>query len=184
MINRQAILYIASTLDGYIATENDDISFLSIVETPGEDYGYADFIKTIDTVIMGRKTYDKVLTFGGDFPHRDKKCYVISRTKKGSDKNVEFYNGDLKKLIDDIRKKEGKNIFIDGGAELVFELMKENLIDKFIISIIPYLLGRGKQLFKPGRPSQNIKLIGSKTFPSGLVQLEYFKRNMDSDMQS
>lgn len=173
MINREVILYIAQTLDGYIATDNDDISFLSIVETPGEDYGYNDFIKTIDTVIMGRKAYDKVLTFGGDFPHQDKKCYVISRTKKGSDKNVEFYNGDLRKLIDDIRQKEGGNIFIDGGAELVFELMKLNLIDQFIISIIPHLLGSGKQLFKSGRSSQNIKFIDTKTFSSGLVQLKY-----------
>lgn len=182
MINREVILYIAQTLDGYIATDNDDISFLSMVERPGEDYGYNDFIKKIDTVIMGRKAYDKVLTFEGAFPHRDKKCYVLSRTKKGSDKNVEFYNGDIKHLITNIRQKEGKNIFIDGGAELVFELMKEKLIDKFIISIIPHLLGSGKQLFKSGRPSQNIKFVGSKTFPSGLVQLEYVKHNIVSDI--
>lgn len=173
MINRQVILYIAPTLDGYIATDNDDIGFLSLVESPGEDYGYNDFIKTVDTVVMGRKAYDKVLTFEGDFPHRDKKCYVISHTRKGSDENVEFYNGDIKQLISNIRKKEGKNIFIDGGAELVFELMKENLIDKFIISIIPHLLGSGKRLFKCGSSEQKIKLISSKAFQSGLVQLEY-----------
>jgi Dihydrofolate reductase len=75
---RQLILHIATTLDGYIAKEDGDISFLTIVESPGEYYGYSEFIKTIDTVIMGRKTYDKVLSFGGEFPHRDKKCYVLS----------------------------------------------------------------------------------------------------------
>ena len=176
MTNRQVILYIAATLDGYIATDNDDISFLSVVQSPGEDYGYSDFIKTVDTVIMGRRTYDKVLTFGGDFLHRDKKCYVLSRHKKGSDKNVEFYNGDIGQLIANIRKTDGKNIFIDGGAETVFELMKQNLIDKFIFSIIRHLVGSGVTLFKPGRQEQNLKLIRSVTFTSGLVQLWYDKQ--------
>lgn len=60
MIDRKVILYIAATLDGYIAADNDDLSFLSVVESPGEDYGYSDFVKTVDTVIIGRKTYDKV----------------------------------------------------------------------------------------------------------------------------
>lgn len=176
MTNRLVILYIATTLDGFIAKENDDISFLSVVESPGEDYGYSDFIKTVDTVIMGRRTYDKVLTFGGEFPHPDKKYYVISHTKKGKDNNVEFYNGNIGELIANIRKAEGKNIFIDGGAQVVFELMKEKLIDKYIISIIPHLLGSGIKLFKSDCTEQKLKLIRSITFPSGLVQLWYEKQ--------
>ena len=170
---RKVVLYIATSLDGYIAGENDDLSFLSMVEKLGEDYGYNDFIKTVDTVIMGRKTYDKVLSFGIDFPHRDKKCYVLSRTRKGADENVEFFNGDISVLIHSIRKTDGKDVFIDGGAELVFELMKQDLIDRYIISIIPVMLGNGTPLFKPGRPQQNLKLIDSKIFPSGLAQLWY-----------
>ena len=173
---RKVILYIATTLDGYIAKDNDDISFLSVVQSQGEDYGYSEFIKTVDTVIIGRKTYDKILTFGGDFPHRDRKCYVLSQQKKGKDKNAEFYNGDIGQLIATIRKTDGKNIFIDGGAEIVFELMKQNLIDKFIISVVPHLLGGGVTLFKSGRPEQKLKLIRSMTFPSGLVQVWYEKK--------
>jgi len=173
---RKVVLYIAMTLDGCIAKDNDDISFLSVVEDKGEDYGYSDFIKTVDTVIMGHRTYDKVLTFDSEFPHSDKKCYVMSRTKNGKDNNVEFYNGDIGQLIENIRKKEGKNIFIDGGAQIVFELMKLNLIDRFIISVIPHLLGGGLTLFKSGRPEQNLKLIRCMTFPSGLVQLWYDKK--------
>ncbi len=173
MPDRKVILYIAASLDGYIAKENDDLTFLSVVETPGEDYGYGDFIKTVDTVIMGRKTYDKVLSFGIDFPHHDRKCYVVSRTKKGKDDNVEFYNGGVADLISQIRETNGKDIFIDGGAELVFELMKEDLIDRFVVSIIPYFLGEGISLFKPGRQEQKLKLIDSKMFASGLVQLWY-----------
>lgn len=167
---RKVVLYIAMTLDGCIAKDNDDIGFLSVVESNGEDYGYSDFASTVDTVIMGHRTYDKILTFGGEFPHSDKKCYVISRTKHGKDRNVEFYNGDLGQLIATIRKKDGKNIFIDGGAQIV------DLIDRFIISVIPYFLGGGIALFKPGRPEQNLKLIRSVTFPSGLVQLWYDKK--------
>lgn len=180
MTNRQVILYIAMSLDGYIANDNNDISFLSVVDSPPEDYGYSDFIKTVDTVIIGRKTYEKVLTFGVDFPHRDRKCYVLSRSKKGRDENVEFYNGDIGELIANIRKASGLNIFIDGGAELVFELMKQNLIDKFIVSVIPTFIGGGISLFKSGRPEQSLRLIRSVTFPTGLVQLWYEKKELAS----
>ena len=176
MSDRQVILYIAMSLDGYIATEDNDLSFLSTFESPGEDYGYAEFIKTVDTVIMGRKTYEKVLSFGIEFPHKDKKCYVISKSRTGKDENVEFYNGDLTELIGNIRKTEGKHIFCDGGAEIIFELMKLNLIDSYILSIIPHFLGGGVALFKSGRPEQTLRLINSKAFPTGLVQLCYERK--------
>lgn len=161
------------SLDGYIAKDDGDISFLSVVQSPEEDYGYGEFLKTVDTVIIGRKTYDKILTFGVGFPYHDRKCYVISRHKQGSDKDVEFYNGDIRQLIATLQSKDGKDIFIDGRAEIVFELMKQNLIDKYIISIIPHLLGNGISLFKLSRNEQKLKLIHSITFPGGLVQLWY-----------
>ena len=170
---RKVILYIASSLDGYIAKENNDLDWLGIVNDPPEDYGYHDFVNTVDTVIMGRKTYDKVLGFGIEFPHKDRKCYVISRTKTGNDENVTFYNGDIKSLIDDLLQQQGKDIFIDGGAEIVNELMKLGLIDKYIISIIPVFLGSGISLFQNGRPQMQLKLLRSSTFPSGLTQLWY-----------
>jgi dihydrofolate reductase len=178
MTHRQVVLFIAMSLDGYIADENGNIQFLSVVDDPPEDYGYSEFIKTIDTVIMGRKTYEKVLSLGIDFPHRDKKVYVFSRRKKGKDKNVEFYNGGIEVLLKNIRKTSGLDIFIDGGAELVFELMRQNLIDKYIISIIPVFLGGGIPLFRSGGPMQILRLIRSETFSSGLVQLSYRKRKM------
>lgn len=91
---RKVILYIATSLDGYIAQPNDDLGFLSIVEQEGQDYGYADFVKTVDTAIVGRKTYDKVISMGVDFPHADKDTYIITRTPRPNIGNVKFYTGD------------------------------------------------------------------------------------------
>lgn len=175
-MERKLILYIAMSVDGYIAKDHDNIDFLSVVETPGEDYGYAAFQNEIDIIIWGRKTYDKLRSFGIEFPHKDKRCIVVSRTKTGKDENVEFYNGDLEELILDLRKQKGKDIYCDGGAEIVNELLKNALIDKMIISIIPHLVGNGIKLFKDNRPEQSLKLTRSTTFPSGLVQLWYERK--------
>ena len=172
-MNRKVILYIATSLDGYITQPNDDLSFLSIVEQEGQDYGYADFIKTVDTVIVGRKTYDKVISMGFDFPHPDKDAYIITRTPKPSIGSVKFYTDDLKSLIDKLKSENGKNIFCDGGAEIVNELLKNDLIDEFIISVIPILVGNGTKLFKDGRPEQKLELVSVKSFDKGLTQLHY-----------
>lgn len=174
-MNREVILYIAMSVDGFIAGENDDLTFLSAAEYPGEDYGYEDFNKKVDTVIWGRKTYDKVLTFGMDFPHKDKKVYVLSGSRTGSDENVEYFSGDIQLLIDKLRAEAGKHIYIDGGAGLVFELMKKSLIDRIILSVVPALVGSGVRLFKEGTGFSKLKLVKSLTFPSGVVQLHYVK---------
>lgn len=175
MNNRNIMLYIAMSLDGYIAKEDGDISWLSIVDTPNEDYGYAEFIKDTDTVIMGRKTYEKVLSFGIEFPHKDRKCYVLSNSRNGCDENVEYFS-DIKGLLKKLQDQAGANIFVDGGAELVNELLKLDAIDELIISIIPILLGTGVRLFKDNRPESMLKLKNATTYQSGLVKLCYEKR--------
>lgn len=172
-MNRKTILYIAASLDGYIAKPNDDLSFLSLVEQKGEDYGYADFIQSIDTVIIGRKTYDWIMKQVPEYVHADKKTFVVTRTAKPSINNTHFYTGSLKELITSLKQEQGKDIFIDGGAEVVHELLKEHLIDEFIISIIPVLVGDGTRLFKDGRPEQVLQLASTKQFDKGLVQLHY-----------
>jgi len=171
--NRKVILYIATSLDGYIAKPNDDLSFLSIVQQDGEDYGYADFVKSVDTVILGRKTYDWVMTQVPDFPHADKDSYVITRTPRSSINKTHFYTGDLKELVLKLKREQGKNIFIDGGAEIVNELLKLKLIDEFIISVIPILVGNGTRLFNDGRPEQKLTFIDIRKFDTGLTQFHY-----------
>ncbi|HEY5576655.1 MAG TPA: dihydrofolate reductase family protein [Clostridiaceae bacterium] len=166
-VKRKVVLYIAQSLDGFIARADGDIGWLSAVEREGEDYGYSEFIETVDTVIMGRKTYEKVLSFGIEFPHRYKKCYVLSRTKRDSDRNVQFYSGDAAELVRIIRNGKGKDIFIDGGAEVVREFLSEDLIDEYVISIIPMLICSGIRLFKETDTERKLNLIYSKAYESG-----------------
>jgi dihydrofolate reductase len=175
---RTLSLYIATSLDGYIAKPNDDLSFLKLVEKEGEDYGYAKFIATIDTIILGRKTYDWVLKEIGSshYDNGDRNVYVITRTQKPSVGKTTFYTGNLTELVKQLKSKEGKNIYCDGGAEIVNELLKSDLIDEFIISVIPVLLGNGTRLFKDNRPEQVLELISSKSFETGLTQLHYKRK--------
>lgn len=172
-MNRKTILYIAISADGYIAKPNEDLSFLSIVQQEEEDYGYADFIQSIDTLIMGRKTYDWVMKQVPEFPHADIDSYIITRSAKPDVGKTKFYNGSLKNLVSELKNKPGKNIFVDGGAEIVNELMKDKLIDAFIISVIPIFVGSGTRLFNDGRPEQKLELMDVKQFDTGLVQLHY-----------
>lgn len=171
--DRRTIVFIACSLDGYIAGPGEDLSFLSLAEMEGEDYGYSSFIQSIDTVIIGRKTYDWVMKAVPVFPHEDKQTYVITRQHIPSKGNITFYNDSLKELILRLKNTEGKNIFIDGGSEIIDLLLKDSLIDEFIISIIPVLLGDGIPLFKKGSQPINLNMDSVQTFKSGLVQLRY-----------
>ncbi|MCX7987593.1 MAG: dihydrofolate reductase family protein [Bacteroidales bacterium] len=176
---RKLMLFIAMSFDGYIAKPNDDLSFLKTVEKEGEDYGYDDFIATIDTIIVGRKTFDYVLKEVG-FSHYDngqRDIYVITRTEKPAIGRTTFYTGNLTELVHRLKSEQGKNIFCDGGAEIIHELLKKDLIDELIISIIPVLLGSGTRLFKDGRPEQQLELLNVKTFDTGLTQLHYKRAN-------
>ena len=175
---RTLAIFIATSLDGYIAKPNDDLGFLKSVEKEGEDYGYAEFIATIDTIILGRKTYDYVLKEIGH-SHYDndnngvRNVYVITRTERPSVGKTTFYTGDLTELVQQLKAGKGKNIYCDGGAEIIDELLKNDLIDEFIISVIPVLVGNGTRLFKDGRPEQKLALISTKQFDTGLTQLHY-----------
>lgn len=177
MNQRKTILYIAMSLDGYIAQPGDDLSFLSKVEMPGEDYGYASFIKTVDTVILGKRTYDWVMKQVPEFVHADKKTYVYTRSAQADEGNTSFYSGSLKSLIASIKLEAGKYIFIDGGAVVVNTLLQDDLIDEFIISIIPTMVGDGIRLFADGRPEQDLQLVNTTAYKSGLVQLHYKRTN-------
>jgi dihydrofolate reductase len=170
---RQLILYIATSLDGFIAPPDEDLAFLNSVAQEGEDYGYAAFTDTVDTVVMGRRTYDKVVAMGVPDPHPDKVLYVITRTPRPSQGNIHFHTGDVVQLLRDLKARPGKDIYCDGGAQLVDTLMQHDLIDRYCISVVPVLLGAGIRLFRDGRPGQALRLVESRSYPKGLVQSWY-----------
>jgi len=175
---RKISLFIATSLDGYIAKPNDDLSFLKLVEKEGEDYGYAAFTGTIDTLIIGRKTYDYVLKEIGPshYDNGQRDVYVITRNKRPQVGRTTFYTGNLTELVQRLKSENGRNIYCDGGAEVINELLKNDLIDELIISVIPVLLGDGTRLFKDGRPEQVLEFITAKTYETGLVQLHYRRK--------
>jgi dihydrofolate reductase len=170
---RKVILFIAMSLDGYIAGPDDDLSFLNQVAKEDEDYGYSTFTDGVDTVIMGRKTYDWVMGQVADFPHAGKETYIITRTERASPGNLNFFTGNIAELIASLKLKPGKNIFVDGGAEVVNTMLQADLLDEMIISVIPVLLGKGTLLFKPDAPGHLLKLISCRSYETGLVQVHY-----------
>jgi len=172
---RKAIVYIANSLDGYIARPDGGIDWLSLAELPGEDYGYATFYAEVDTVLMGRKTYDTVIAMGIPFPHADKTTYILSHSLKEDKGLLRFYSGNPGDLIREIKQSPGGNIFIDGGSEVIAQLLETDAIDEWVISTLPVLLGQGISLLKPGGYERKLELVSVKAFESGLVQHHYRK---------
>ena len=142
-------VYIATSLDGYIATEDGGVDWLSEIPNPNDsDYGFNDFIQGVDAIVMGRKTFEKVLSFG-QWPYT-KKVFVLSSKLKEVPKEVtdkaEIIAGDIKDITADLNKKGFMNLYIDGG-KTVQSFLREGLIDEMIITRIPILLGSGIPLF-------------------------------------
>lgn len=169
----KVILYISCTLDGYLAGLDNDLSFLEKVHIEGEDYGYTTFVDSVDSVIVGRKTYQWVIDQGFEYPHADKETYIITRNAREDEGKRHFYTGDLKQLVAELKSRGGKNIYCDGGAEIVNLMLNQNLIDEIILSVVPVILGDGRPLFKNGLPKSELTLLNSQSYASGLVQLHY-----------
>ncbi len=173
VLNRKIILYIAISLDGYIADENGNVDWLEQYANI-EDTDYEEFYKTIDTVIMGRKTYDQVLSFG-KYPYQNVKSYVYSNTKIGFDENVEFTNTLPKELVRTLKKQSGKHIWLIGGADLIHHFIENNLIDEYQITILPVILGRGIPLFKSGNHRIGLELLSKKNVKDAVTLI--YKKN-------
>lgn len=162
------ILYIAISLDGFIAKENGSVDWLSSFD---EDYGYDEFITTLDTIIMGRKTYEQVLSFG-KWPYSGLNTFVYTnQDSKKYDKNVEFISGSIPTTISDIKKQSKKNIWLVGGGKLITEFVKFQLIDEFQIFIMPLFLGTGIPILHESLETEPLKYLRSKSYKSGVVEL-------------
>ncbi len=178
MNKRKVVLYIAASLDGYIARKNGAIDWLAgDGSDPYVDNGYSDFYKTIDTIIMGSKTYEQIIheLSPNMWVYEGKQCFVATTRDFDQNSNVKFVKGNLGALVSALKEQEGKNIWIIGGAEIIEQLVKENLIDEYIISVIPTILGNGIPLFKSGIPEIKLKLKNIRPL-DGVVEMYYIKR--------
>ncbi len=174
---KKLILYIAISLDGYIADKNGGVSWL---EGDGSDIdnigSYSDFYSTIDTVILGYKTYNQIVTDLSPerWVYSDKKSYVITHRDIEDTPEVTFTTSNLTDLLCKIRSENGGNIWLCGGATLVKQAMAQGLIDEYVISIIPTILGGGTPLFNDAT-RQDLTLLSTKSY-NGIVDLRYGRR--------
>ncbi|WP_342511984.1 dihydrofolate reductase family protein [Sporosarcina sp. FSL K6-1522] len=170
-MSRKILLFIATSLDGFIAKEDDGLQWLYDTKEEG-DNGYSEMYETIDTTIMGKRTYDYVMEQTETFPYPDKKCYVFTTLEQGSTDNVEFVNGDVVAFVKKLKAQEGSNIWMVGGAGILDAFIKEDLIDEYIITVTPHILGTGIPLFKEKNPQIALTLQETKRFGQ-FVQLHY-----------
>lgn len=165
---RKIILQLAVSLDGFIEGPNGEFDWCFT----DQDYGMNDFMKRIDTIFMGRKTYELSQRMGGS-RMKNMKEYVFSNSLKEVESNTILVNGDLKTEVEKIKNQQGKDIWLFGGAELTKSLTNLNLVDEFHLVIHPILLGGGKPLFNNFNERVNLKMIEARSYSSGLVLLKY-----------
>lgn len=164
------------SLDGYIADKDGGVDFIggdeSCVEATGS---YEEFIKTIDTVILGYSTYNQIVTelSPNEWPYKGKKTYVITSKNIQSTDDIIFINSDLNTLIKNLKEENGKDIWICGGANIVNQILEQ--VDKYCITVIPTILGDGIPLFKKQQNELKLKLVSTTNY-NGMVDLVYEKR--------
>ena len=172
--HRKVIVHIAASADGYIARPDGDIEWLTNRPAPPGFYGMNEFMKSIDTTIIGRKTYDVSLQMGAKFDAR-RRSFVFSRQAAPADvpAGVEFVNGPIGPFLRRLREKPGKNIWLMGGGELIASFLDQGAIDEFVVSVVPVFIGDGIPLIARRHRHTPLDLHGVERFEDGLVQLHY-----------
>lgn len=169
-------VFIARSLDGYIARLDGDIGWLLSRDHPGEDHGYESFIKDMDGIIMGRGTLEKVLKFPS-WPY-ERPVVVLSKSLRATDlpqelqSKVRIFDLQPRALMEKLSHEGWKRAYVDGGL-LIQSFLREDLIDDLVITTVPVLIGQGRPLFGPLASDVSLTLVNSKHFPSGLVQSSY-----------
>lgn len=178
-MNSRNYVYIATSIDGYIADSNGGVDWLNETPNPeGSDLGYSDFIEKVDSIIMGRNTFETVDGFDIDWPYT-KPVFVLSNSLTSIDEKytgkVEIVSGNLIDILESLNQKGLHSHYIDGGST-VQSFLKEELIDDLIITTIPVLLGKGIPLFKPTDTRIDFELVSSKIKIGQLVQTHYSRK--------
>lgn len=167
-------LYIAASVDGYIARSNGDLDWLT--EFPNSektDYKYQSFFYSIDTVIMGGRTYLDIMSMDVVWPYKDKTTYIITRNPINVKDNIHFISENIIKTISDLQKMEGKDIWLVGGGEIISMLLNNELIDEMIITTIPVILGNGIPLFPKISKESSWETIDFQKYDNGVTQIFY-----------
>jgi dihydrofolate reductase len=169
-------VFIATSLDGYIARPDGDIGWLLQRDDPSEDHGYLDFIADKDMIVMGRGSYEKVLSFE-TWPY-DRPVLVLSRqladvpAPEALKGKVRFSNRAPADAMFEMARQNVRQVYVDGG-QLVQSFLREGLIADIVITTVPVLIGSGKPLFGALPRDVDLTLVSSRSFPSGLVQSTY-----------
>lgn len=167
-------VYIAASLDGYIARPDGELDWLLKYPMPtGTEYGYKDLMDSIDMVIIGGRTYREMLCMDIVWPYKDKKTYVVSHHSMETKENIEFITTNIIEKITDLRNEQGKDIWLVGGGELITMFLNEGLIDELQICYIPIILGAGIPLFPNNPKESNWELIGNTVYDSGIIKIDY-----------
>jgi len=173
-------VFIAASLDGYIARQDGDIGWLLQRDDPTEDHGYTAFIADKEWIVMGRGSYEKVLSFE-EWPY-DRPVLVLSRqladtsVPEALKGKVQFSCLTPKDVLNDLAAQNVKRVYIDGG-QVIQSFLREGLVADIVITTVPVLLGTGKPLFGSLPQDIDLTLLSSRSFPSGLVQSHYRVRS-------
>jgi dihydrofolate reductase/predicted GNAT family N-acyltransferase len=171
MKNRPKIsIYIATSIDGYIARTDNSLDWLDRVGGYDEDYGFQELLNSIDALIIGRKTYEIATTVSDPYP--GKRVVVLSNSLDSVRQGMELYHGDLTDLVTRLHSEGIRHIWVDGGIT-ISQFLSLQIVDTMTISIIPVLLGSGIPLFNPIDKEISCRLVSSQSYPSGLVQFNY-----------
>jgi len=171
---RRVIVHIATSADGYIARSDGDLEWLTSRPAPEGFYGMNAFMKSIDTKVLGRKTYEVSLRMGARFDGRNRSI-VFSRQSPPADAppGVEFANEPIAPFVDRLREEPGKDIWLMGGGEIIASFLDEDAIDEFVISVVPVFIGDGIPLIAPRHRHVHLDLDSVERFEDGLVQMRY-----------
>lgn len=175
---RKIVIYIAMSLDGYIAEKNGSVNWLggdgSDVHNPGS---YPEFVETVDTVILGFNTYNQIITeLSPDvWPYHGKKTYVLTHRECKECPEITFANKSVVDLLTELKKETKKDIWICGGASIVNQVLQAQMADEITISVMPILLGEGIKLFEEKELSQKLKLVSTRSY-NGIVDVTYQMR--------
>ena len=171
---RNVIVHIATSADGYIARPDGDLEWLTSRPAPKGFYGMSAFTRTIDTMLLGRKTYEVSLRMGAKFDSKSRTIVFSRQTPPGDvPSGVEFVNDAIGPFVSRLREQPGKDIWLMGGGELIASFLDEQVIDEFVISVVPVFIGDGIPLIARRHRHVPLDLHSVEQFEDGLVQLHY-----------